>query len=141
MAMDNRGAPGLDYAAFKSQLSNENFIGPQNALLGIRLGLLESFMDLPGTVEIATGSFVKHFNQRQSKKAGFKPKHSDIWSFRPGTLTIVDLSCPFVDESAACAMFNMCLGIFLESRGDVGRIIALDEAHKVRSPLYITSSS
>ena len=26
---------------------------------------------------------------------------------------------------------DMCLSIFLESRGDVGRIVALDEAHKV----------
>ena len=25
----------------------------------------------------------------------------------------------------------MCLSVFLESRGDVGRIVALDEAHKV----------
>ena len=58
-----------------------------------------------------------------------------IWSFRPGSLTIVDLSCPFVDESAACAMFNICLALFLEDRKEAGRIVALDEAHKVRKLL------
>lgn len=57
---------------------------------------------------------------------------SNIWSFEPGTLTIVDLSCPFVDEGAACAMFNICLALFLEERQAAGRIVALDEAHKVR---------
>ena len=56
---------------------------------------------------------------------------SGIWSFEPGTLCIVDLSCPFVDEGSACAMFNIYLAPFLEDRGQTGRIVALDEAHKV----------
>lgn len=56
---------------------------------------------------------------------------SGIWSFEPGSLTIVDLSCPFVDESTACAMFNICLALFLEDRQKAGRIVVLDEAHKV----------
>lgn len=53
------------------------------------------------------------------------------WQFKPGTLTIVDLSCPFVDENAACALFSICLELFLEDRSSSGRILALDEAHKV----------
>ena len=48
-----------------------------------------------------------------------------------------DLSCPFVDEKTACDLFEMCLTIFLETRGDVGRIVALDEAHKVRAILTV----
>lgn len=30
----------------------------------------------------------------------------------------------------ACTLFNICLGLFLEQDAEVGRIIALDEAHK-----------
>lgn len=67
------------------------------------------------------------YNQNKADLA----KDTDIWSFEAGTLTIVDLSCPFIDESAACAMFDICLALFLEERAGVGRIIALDEAHKV----------
>jgi len=40
------------------------------------------------------------------------------------------LSCPFVDSSAACDLFCICLELFLEQRGELGRMIALDEAHK-----------
>jgi hypothetical protein len=32
----------------------------------------------------------------------------------------------------ACALFDICTGIFLESNVENGRVIALDEAHKVR---------
>ena len=39
-----------------------------------------------------------------------------------------DLSCPFFDESSACALFGI---LFLESRNTASRIVALDEAHKV----------
>jgi hypothetical protein len=35
----------------------------------------------------------------------------------------------------ACAMFNMCLDLFLEQDSKIGRIVALDEAHK-----YMTDS-
>ena len=62
-------------------------------------------------------------------------------SFDPGSLTIIDLSCPFVDESAACALFTICLELFLENRGDVGRVIALDEAHKVNKDNYTVRQS
>ena len=65
----------------------------------------------------------------------------DIWSFEQGSLTIVDLSCPFVDESLACALFNICIALFLEERGNIGRIVALDEAHKVLFPIDMFISS
>ena len=42
-----------------------------------------------------------------------------------------DLSCPFVDESSACALFAICLDLFLGSCNTASRIVALDEAHKV----------
>lgn len=54
---------------------------------------------------------------------------------QPGQLTIIDLSCPCITHEAACALFNICLGLFLEQGCKVGRVIALDEAHK-----YMTDS-
>lgn len=30
----------------------------------------------------------------------------------------------------ACLLFNICLSLFLEQKSDVGRVVALDEAHK-----------
>ena len=42
-----------------------------------------------------------------------------------------DLSCPFVDEKIACDLFEKCLSIFVQDRNINGRIVALDEAHKV----------
>lgn len=46
-------------------------------------------------------------------------------------MTIVDLSCPCVTAESACSLFNICLNLFLEQPSDdIGRVIALDEAHK-----------
>ncbi len=51
---------------------------------------------------------------------------------QPGQLTILDLSCPCVTAEMACSLFNICLSIFLEQNtpASIGRVIALDEAHK-----------
>jgi len=51
-------------------------------------------------------------------------------------MTIVDLSCPCVTAEAACALFNICLSLFLEQASTIGRVVALDEAHK-----YMTDSA
>jgi hypothetical protein len=32
---------------------------------------------------------------------------------------------------SACALFNICTGIFLEKNVETGKVIVLDEAHKV----------
>lgn len=42
----------------------------------------------------------------------------------------MDLSCPCVTAETACSLFNICLSLFLEQSTDVGRVVALDEAHK-----------
>ena len=113
-------------------------------MIQMRLGLLESFMYEPD-LQVGTLSRAPRFEDSMKGKAAAK-KWEEVedskrraalgkvttWSFEPGTLTIVDLSCPFVDESAACAMFNIVMALFLEERNQAGRIIALDEAHKVR---------
>ncbi|KAI3399517.1 hypothetical protein diail_6539 [Diaporthe ilicicola] len=59
------------------------------------------------------------------------------WAPRAGQLTIVDLSCPCVTPEGACSLFNICLSLFLEQDAHrVGRVVALDEAHK-----YMNESS
>lgn len=73
--------------------------------------------------------------QRKKRKG-----ESDIWSFKPGTLTIVDLSDPLSDEYAACTLFDICLGLFMENQSAGGTILALDEAHKVNISPFVTTS-
>lgn len=56
----------------------------------------------------------------------------------PGTVTIVDLSDPFVDAGTACNLFDICLSVILKRHREAvnnniispGLIVALDEAHK-----------
>ncbi|KAI9709382.1 MAG: hypothetical protein M1812_007718 [Candelaria pacifica] len=126
MAIETRGASGVNYSTFKKRLASEGFSRDQCGPLNLRLELLESFME-PSAV---LGAPTAPKSQGQSKRAAKRGAASDIWAFPPGTLTIVDLSCPFVDRDAACVLFDICLSIFLEKRGDAGRIVALDEAHK-----------
>lgn len=146
MAIASRGAPGLDYWAFKRKLEKEGLTDRQNGPLKLRLDLLESFMEVPPkpgsepvkdrvpdfdeTTKAGRRAKDEWFNSRKRKGQLLK-KLATSWSFEPGTLTIVDLSCPFVDENAACALFIICLELFLENRGNTGRVVALDEAHKV----------
>lgn len=57
-------------------------------------------------------------------------------------MTIVDLSCPCISPETACSLFNICASIFLEQDTKIGRVVALDEAHKVRlSPSHCTLHS
>ena len=109
-----RTSPGINYEEFCEKVESAKLIqGQQTTPMNLRLSLLESFLGDKSTVE-----------------------QSGAWKFAPGTLTIVDLSCPFVDENAACALFTICLQLFLASRrNQVHCIVALDEAHKVRSAL------
>ncbi|KAF8459789.1 hypothetical protein BDZ91DRAFT_665275, partial [Kalaharituber pfeilii] len=97
----------FDYIEFGSRLDELELLPSQRRMLNQRLDLLESFLELDSV-----------------DSAGW-------FTGRPGHLTIVDLSCPFVDAGAACVLFGICIGLYLsESRPDVGKIIAVDEAHK-----------
>jgi hypothetical protein len=117
MTIEKNGAPGVDYLDFKRRLARQGFQGTQNGPLRLRLQLLESFL------------------AHRDQSAEAVTMLDDIFSSAQGTLTIVDLSDPFVNEGDACALFSICLSIFMENRADCGRIIALDEAHKVRTCL------
>ena len=147
MALQKQGAPGIDFEQFTRRLDLEFMNGDQRAMLNTRLQLLTSFMDLSKNSGISQKKEKKKPNfphtkegdkqerewyAQEEKRARAEMAKSNIWSFEPGSLTVIDLSCPFVDESAACGMFNICLALFLEDRAQAGRIVALDEAHKVR---------
>ena len=143
MALKHPDRPGLDYKEFKERIDLEDFNDAQRAMINMRLGLLESFL-YQADVKEKPSQKTPRFEVNKKGKAAARDwaaaedarrqaalGKASIWPSGPGSLTIVDLSCPFVDESAACVLFNICLALFLEQRSDSGRIIALDEAHKV----------
>ncbi|KAL2028230.1 hypothetical protein VTO58DRAFT_110918 [Aureobasidium pullulans] len=103
----------FNYSTFKAHLDSEGLMPGQKVMMDMRLCLLESFMDPSCT--------------RPTKSSA---KKTDLFSTVPGTLTIVDLSDPFLDSSTTCTLFDILLSLFLSSRPEVGMLICLDEAHK-----------
>lgn len=114
--MATKNSP-FNYKDFKAALSRETFNPSQKQMMDIRFNLLESFLDMPS------------INSSVSSK---KPTHnrSDIFTPQPGTLTIIDLSDPFLDASTSYLLFDICFSLFSERRPSSGLIVALDEAHK-----------
>ena len=110
MAMESQSTPGIVYPEFKNRILRKPLTPAQLAPLLLRMDLLESFIGKPGQGNSVTGN---------------------DWTPAPGRLVIVDLSCPFVDPTTACGLFDICLGVFLEQDSVIGRVVALDEAHKV----------
>ncbi|KAL4949779.1 hypothetical protein BDW69DRAFT_187975 [Aspergillus filifer] len=110
-------ATGFNYRDFKRRVDNCGLTPSQMGPLTQRLDALESFMPASQT---------STFSQKSARGTDWYPV--------PGRLTIVDLSCPCISPATACALFNICLAISLESGPDeetrVGRVVALDEAHK-----------
>ena len=148
--MESQGAPGLNYNEFRKRVEAEAFTGQQIAPLKLRLELLESFMDRSSTGEegqqeaffpeskAGRQARTKWLSQKARERSLGNQSPDRAWGFEPGTLTIVDLSCPFVDESSACALFSICLDLFLERRNNTSRIVVLDEAHKVQEFTFPT---
>ncbi|KAF4635433.1 hypothetical protein G7Y89_g2662 [Cudoniella acicularis] len=109
--MSSEDSGPFDYLEFRKKLREAELEKRQETFLNQRLDVLESFLDLKGKSNI-------------SSKAEFKP----------GEATILDLSCPFVDAASACVLFNIGLGMFLESNAATGKVLFLDEAHKACGP-------
>ncbi|KAK2810313.1 hypothetical protein FQN50_003044 [Emmonsiellopsis sp. PD_5] len=123
MAEENQGRRGINFQLFRSRLREARFTKDQNGPLEMRLQLLESFLQKPGTTVVRG-------------KNRYAMPEGNVWDFPKGSLTIIDLSCPFVDENDACSLFNIGLSIFMERRSESGRVVALDEAHK-----FLTTNS
>ncbi|CAG9986899.1 unnamed protein product [Clonostachys byssicola] len=102
------------YSLFKDRLSATKLFRDQETALNMRLQLLDTFL---------TPELTPHLKKPSAAE-------QDIWDFQPGTLTIVDLSDPFLSSGDACSLFSICLSIFLEERSNCSRVVALDEAHK-----------
>jgi hypothetical protein len=101
----------FNYLEFKVKLRDCPFNPAQRNMLQLRLDLLESFLDLDDT-----GAELR---------------------FKEGEVTIMDMSCPFVDANTACILFKIGLQRYLQSEA-AGKMIVLDEAHKVRLSLVMT---
>jgi len=112
IAVVNQDKPGFDYLNFRQSLASLSLTEGQNAPLELRLSLLQSIL----------------LETKQSQ--GARDAYKRIWSFEPGTLTIVDLSDQFVNESDACTLFSICLKLFMDGWQKNPCTIALDEAHK-----------
>ena len=73
-------------------------------------------------------------------KLKFTPKARSISTveeeqrFASGRVTIVDLSDPFVDSAMAGAIFEICIRLFQRANVDTGKVLVVDEAHKVSLP-------
>ncbi|KAL4982468.1 hypothetical protein BDW68DRAFT_182531 [Aspergillus falconensis] len=115
---------GFDYAEFRERMKDCGLTAAQMGPLTQRLETLESFMP-EGQTNI--------YGYAKGKGGRGKAARGTDWTPSPSQLTIVDLSCPCVSPETACALFNICLGIFLQQDVDVGRVFALDEAHKYMS--------
>ena len=111
------GNKPFDYEKFKRAVEKKKqaeFTKEQNMPLDLRIQLLEAMLleCQKGKVESA-GSIKAHFKQ--------------------GEVTIVDLTDPFINSSAASALFDMALSLYLETEIPSGKLLILDEAHKVIS--------
>lgn len=103
MAMQSGGK--FDYADFRRRLANLRLDRHQTPFLAQRLDLLDSYLDLAGQ---NSGDY-----------------------FVGGGVTILDLSCPFVDQSTACVLFRIAIDLFLYTHRSRAKMIVADEAHKV----------
>jgi hypothetical protein len=97
----------FNYIDFKAKIGKCGFNPTQENMLNLRLGLLESFLDMDNSCP--------------------EPQ------FKEGEVTIMDMSCPFVDANTACILFKIGLQRYLQSKV-AGKMVVLDEAHKVSFP-------
>lgn len=105
MAMESGGY--FDYCDFRARLNALKLNRSQTPFLHQRLDLLDSYLDIAGKT---SGDY-----------------------FVDGGITILDLSCPFVDQSTACVLFRIAIELFLHAHASRGKMIVADEAHKVFS--------
>ncbi|KAL8685586.1 MAG: hypothetical protein Q9218_007668, partial [Villophora microphyllina] len=123
IALESRGKPTNIYTTFKSRMDIQKLQPDQRTLLNMRLQLLEGFFD-----RLVERDFENVWLKQELDK-----RQANSWSSPPGSLTIVDLTDSFVDQGSACALFDICLSLFLANQDSGHTIVALDEAHKFMS--------
>ena len=92
------------------EVSKQKFNGAQLTGLEQRLSLLNSFLEPP----------------QNKKNSSTRSKR-----FSAGQLTIIDLSDPFLDAASACGLFEIIVRLFIRAEVDTGKVLVVDEAHKV----------
>jgi hypothetical protein len=97
----------------------QNFNPAQSTGLEQRLSLLNSFLEPTA--------------QRTSSSKKKTASNSDM-RFKEGQLTIVDLSDPFLDTASACSLFEIIVRLFVRADVWTGKVLVVDEAHKVCGP-------
>lgn len=115
-SQESKGKP-FTFSTFEAKIEKEEFVANQKNMLKLRLDILKSFM-------------APKPNPDKQPAHGQFPDEFDIFETEPATLTVVDLTDPFVDPSTACVLFDICLGLFKENAPDDGLVVALDEAHR-----------
>src|ERR1700730_5553669 len=110
------------YATFMAKLEErKRDMNPaQKAALKQRLDLLETFTQ-PAAKFTGTWSYTSHNTMTVKEEE----------RFAPGVITIIDLSDPFVDPAMAGAIFEICIRLFQRASVDTGKVLVVDEAHKV----------
>jgi hypothetical protein len=77
---------------------------------------------------------VAGLEQRMSLLNSFMTKSRSQWPkprFSAGQLTIIDLSDPFIDSASACSLFEIITRLFVRTDVGTGKVLVVDEAHKV----------
>ncbi|KAK5704493.1 hypothetical protein LTR17_021844 [Elasticomyces elasticus] len=112
MAASGQGR-GFNYGEFLQLLDQAGLSTEEQRPMRLRLDLLHRCMRWPPS------------------KTDLKRKTArKLLDLQPGTLTVVDLSDPFVDTATVCILFDICLSVAKENRPECGMVVALDEVHK-----------
>lgn len=101
-------------------VSKKDFNPAQLAGLKQRMSLLTSFLE-------------------KNPKSG--KQHQCFGRFASGQLTILDLTDPFIDPSYACGLFEIVTRLFVRSDVQTGKVLVVDEAHKVCADILSKTSS
>lgn len=115
MILRDIGADNFSYTKFKNSLvqAKKKFNADQLSGLEQRMLLLESFLE------------------KGNKRTSVETR------FREGQLTIVDLTDPFIDAGNANALFEIVTRLFERTELDTGKVLVVDEAHKVGQGLSV----
>jgi hypothetical protein len=113
------------YDAFLNKLEErkKDMNPAQKAGLKQRLELLQTF------IRQTTGSKpMRHSYTMTSQNAASDKEET---RFAPAMVTIIDLSDPFIDPPLAGAVFEICIRLFQRADVNTGKVLVVDEAHKV----------
>jgi hypothetical protein len=113
-----------NYSAFMKQLEEKKKeMNPaQKAGLKQRLELLQTFTRQTRSLPLAASRNTVVMREEER--------------FSPGVITIIDLSDPFVDPALAGAIFEICIRLFQRASVDTGKVLVVDEAHKVLVTIF-----